>query len=241
MDCRMFVSSGDREFNSRLYRALLFASERDVFMENRSHDSGWGMAILSPTKEIYWRGLGPIFEYIIPSSIFPERSYVMFHARLASTGEPVKSADDSHPYRVNGEETVYIAHNGHVKKEILGKEFGIKVDNKTDTEVLAFILSIMDGDATLRIRKMIETVHDLGAGETLNLLFLVNRRYSYRILYYSEFSSREKYLTMFRYSDDSRFAVMSSTVAYYLNMIDLDLKSKSEKVEPVETSKLMEA
>ncbi|MBD6955665.1 MAG: hypothetical protein ACP5G5_04305 [Thermoplasmata archaeon] len=240
MDCRMFISSGNRNFNARLYRSLLFASERDVFLENRSHNSGWGIAILSENEEIYWRSSIPIYEYIMPLNIFPERSYAMFHARLASTGEPINGANDSHPYRVQGEETIYIAHNGHVKKEILGKEFNIEFRNKTDTEVLAFILSIMDGDSYTRIRKMIDTVHDLGANETLNLMFLVNSRSSLRGYYYSEFSTREKYLTLFKYLEGDNRAVVSSTIAYYLGLIDLEHRVISGNVEPVERSILQE-
>ncbi|MVT12863.1 MAG: hypothetical protein GPW16_01065 [Euryarchaeota archaeon] len=240
MHCRMFVSNGDRYFNSRLYRALLFASERDVFLENRSHNSGWGMAILSDGREIYLRSLTPIYEDIIPLNIFPERSHALVHARLASTDEPTRLADDSHPYRIGGEHTIYIAHNGHVRKEIIGKEFNIEYRNKNDTEVLALLLSSMEGDPYDRIRKTIDIVYDLGANETLNLLFLVNGREYVKFYYYSDFKSKEKYLTLFRYVNGANVAIMSSTVAYYLNLIDENLKILSGNVEPVERMKLME-
>ncbi len=240
MDCRMFVSYGTWDFNSRVYRALISASEKDIFLENRSHYNGWGMALFSEGMEIYLRSSRPIYHDLLGAEFLRMgKSYALFHARLASTGEPTVGADDSHPYRIQGDETIYIAHNGHVKKEIVGKEFNIEYGNKTDTEVIAFLLSRLEGNARERIKKLIDILHEINANETLNLFFLVNSRIKRTFYYYSEFNAREKYLTLFKWRENGNIAVMSSTIAYYLGLIDQELNILSEKVEKVEKGKLM--
>ncbi|MEL9999102.1 MAG: hypothetical protein QXG55_00280 [Thermoplasmata archaeon] len=243
MDCRMFVSVGTKEFSSWIYNALLLASKDDIFLKefskNTSHNNGWGMVIFSNEKEIYLRSSRPIYNDNIDLNFFnSSKIYSLFHARLASTNEPKNGPDDSHPYRIDGEETIYLAHNGHVKKEIIGKKYGINVNNKTDTEVMAFMLSKFDGKAEERIKNMINDLHKLDAVETLNLLFLVNERVNKKIYYYSEFTSREKYLTLFKYKENDNVAIMSSTIAYKLNLVDSELGLLSENVEKVETKKL---
>lgn len=105
---------------------------------------GFGFAILTPEGIITGRGMSAkkmINKFLTLRKQYPD-SYAMFHARYATHG--VKNEDNCHPFKVEGNEDTYLAHNGVLDVHINAG------DRRSDTRVFAEdILPAMGGVAAL--------------------------------------------------------------------------------------------
>ncbi len=241
MDCRMFLYYGDAKVAMNFQNSLKLAAKKDIF-NNKSHGDGWGSVILSKNSETYIRRSESIYnhdqlEYFINSD---GKIAILSHARLASETEQKRGWIDVHPFRIFMEnETLYIAHNGYIDKKKLEEGYGIKTKNFTDSESFAYLIQRMDGDAMGNIKEIIDFLHKNGLAGTLNLLCL-GYRYDgkLRICYYSDFITKnENYSSLIEYHNKEEISVMSSTVAYYLNLVDDELKPLKNNVSKVEKGK----
>lgn len=233
----MYGYSGDSAFAELIMKALSDAAKKDVFYDNKTHSDGWGMAIISGNQEMYVRKSEPIFKndfsFVSSSN---DKILMLAHARLASETEQKRGWIDSHPFRIfNEEETFYIEHNGYVDKNRLASKFNINIKNLTDTETFAYLLQNLDGNFVEKVKSLLEILHDGGLAGALNLICA---GYDYsgkkKICYYSDFtSSKENYLTLVEYSENGNFSVMSSTVAYYLSLVDINFNIINKNAKKV--------
>ncbi|MGC8565466.1 MAG: class II glutamine amidotransferase [Thermoplasmata archaeon] len=243
MDCRMFAFSGNVMDAINIQKSLAEAAKNDIFDGNKSHGDGWGSAVISNDQELLIRRKIPIFEDSFMDIIknLAGKIVLISHARLASETEEKRGWMDSHPFRIFKEnETFYIEHNGYIDKYLLNRKFGIEIKNFTDTEAFSFLLQKLNGDFIENIKNIIDVLHEGTLAGTLNLICAgydyKNKR---KICYYSDFNSKkEDYLRLFEFKKDESFSVMSSTVAYYLNIIDENMNYRNNNVKMIEKGKL---
>ena len=237
----MFLYLGKNENVSKYFESLKLSAGKDVFSNNKKHGDGYGFVILNKNSESFMRKSNPIYDENSFMDYLKGRMAILAHARLASETEQKRGWIDDHPFRIFKEnETFYIAHNGFVDKKKIAEKFGINTKNLTDTETFAYAIQSMKGNVIQNIEELIEILHERELLDTLNLLCL---GYDYdgkiKLCYYSDFNDpRENYLSLIEYKNDDFISVMSSTVAYYLNLVDLNLNPLHEKVIKVEKNKL---
>jgi|ECHhosMinimDraft_1075155.scaffolds.fasta_scaffold00757_6 predicted glutamine amidotransferase len=228
--CRMFAYYGSsRERLLTLMDCLRQAARRDVLIPGGagSHDDGWGMVILTKEGVLHYRSGKPVFEDQVEIPRFHGEVMAIVHARKAADGQPVGS-HFSHPFvESNDRFTLYMAHNGTVRKEELGNimlaQFGVKLDvgQLVDTEVaLKFVMA--KGDLQEAVREL------MGYTKTaLNLFLLkVQRSRQASLLYLSHYNADypksrglseedyRRYVDLYL-SQEEGLTIASSTVAHY--------------------------
>jgi predicted glutamine amidotransferase len=245
----MFAVRGSAKFASKLQEALISAAQSDDFRANRgSHDSGWGGVWYSEREEKYYRTTTPIFEDPKSAQFFDQNDPIvgLSHARLKAEGEPVRGPYDSHPFEAHfGEELVYLSHNGHIDKYKLAERVGVADASKlNDSEVFAFLLEKTEGKSTMeRLENAIEFVRKIGAMEgALNLMVMsMIRGGKKKIYYHCDYlnETKELYYSLYTFSENGDLAVMSSTVAYKLGLIDLTGIPRAPKVLKCERKRVL--
>lgn len=230
--CRMVAYFGtSRERLRQLFDCLKEAAKRDVYYKNVSHADGWGVLLLTRDRLIHYRDANPIYFQDLPFFVQDEAMMVIIHARQASEKSLISSIF-SHPYvETNDRHIYYLAHNGTVDKERLGKELGINPERMVDSELLLKYLALK-GDSEREIEKLKDYTKS-----SLNIILLKierNKRASLYVMNYykSEYVKakeiNEKYYILYHINKDGK-AVFSSTVGYYCN----------EEGEEIEQGKLV--
>ena len=138
--CRMLAYKGeDKEELKGFLECLVKAAEKDPITGD-VHGDGWGIVAYTTSGTlIHYRSSLPIFKdkkVFDLISFLEGKMWVIVHARLASQKELV-DARFSHPYlETTPNELIYIAHNGSVDKELLGKEMGLDPKLMVDSELI---------------------------------------------------------------------------------------------------------
>jgi predicted glutamine amidotransferase len=239
----MFGVAGSTELARELQEALIAAARHDDFStKNPIHKDGWGGIFYSQHEQNFVRSTIPIFDDKQAPNFFSisEGNLTgLSHARLKAKGEPVNGPFDSHPFAIHfAEELAYVEHNGHINKKRLGKIVALDVSKLNDSEVFSYLIESMSGNFEERFRKAIRVVYDrdalIGA---LNLIALeITRNGKRRVYYYwddnnsSKESPRKLYYPLYVLKDRRGSAVMSSTVAYKMGLIDENGKPLSGKI-----------
>lgn len=250
----MFAFRGSPEFSAKLQSALIAAAREDDFRSNKgSHDSGWGGVWYSESEQSFYRTVTPIFEDLKAHNFFEknQKSDIdstvegLSHARLKAEGEPLRGPYDSHPFEAHfGEELVYVSHNGHIDKYKLEDRVGVKVVELNDTEVFTLLLEKVEGSSTKeRLENAIEYLHAAGAMiGAVNLMVLsVSHRGTKSIYYHCDYldETKELYYNLYLLKDQGNSAVMSSTVALKLGLIDLKGKILDPKATLVPRNQVL--
>jgi predicted glutamine amidotransferase len=147
--CRMFGYAGDsRDDLVRLVSALKRSAEHDELEPEPSrnkHEDGWGCVLCSSGGTSYERRTNAIFRE--DDDLVPDISgttCAIFHARQASDKAMIGDRKYSHPFREQTEdETVFLAHNGSLRKRDVAAELSPPVDSegKVDSEIgLKYVL-----------------------------------------------------------------------------------------------------
>ena len=199
----------------KLAQCMILSAKEDP-ITHESHKDGWGIVAYDGEKMIYYRSVNPIFnesEVLFNLiNLLNSESKVIIHARLASDKKLVSSYL-SHPYMESNENfIIYVAHNGVVDKEELGKVLNIDSRLMVDSELIGKYVSIHG----------IEKVKDLQTytKSALNLFILkIDRESKEAHLYYYNYYNvnylrkkgvPEEYYYLYRGED----YVFSSSLAY---------------------------
>ncbi|GGM73246.1 class II glutamine amidotransferase [Thermogymnomonas acidicola] len=221
--CRMFASFSRRAEQQSIVSALVRAARNDVFRNGEAHRDGWGCALASGDAVFTWRSTRPIYQDLpaIPDAL-GQTFLALFHARLAADGEPVNAPAYSHPFTVTAQDGhMYVCHNGWVDKEKVGREYGVRVEGKSDTQVMCEAMSTLGKGAFEGFREVMEFCRENAMKGALNVLalFIGNGRMA-EVYYHSSLLKESVYGRLYSRQTGGSFAVMSSTVAYYMGLID---------------------
>jgi predicted glutamine amidotransferase len=225
----MFGIKGSSSSAVRLHESLIRAARSDSFSNKRiAHDDGWGGVWFSKDNQFLWRTTIPIFEDKMAMRFFPKTTQTitgLSHARKAAPNEPVRGPFDSHPFFTRvGENMIYVTHNGHIDKSKLKTRLGLDTNDLNDTEAFTFLIEKTKGTVESRLQTCIDLVYESGAMlGALNLIVLsMNRNGDHDLFYYSDFpeGKNDLYYSLYIDRNNRSNAVMSSTVAYHLGLID---------------------
>ncbi|BFH72252.1 class II glutamine amidotransferase [Sulfurisphaera javensis] len=205
----------DKEKLKKLASCLINSAKDDPITHD-VHKDGWGLVAYNGEKLIHYRSGNPIFNeseilFNLLDPLYGEFK-VIIHARLASDKSLVASFL-SHPYlESNEKEIFFLAHNGSVDKQELGKYLNINPKMMVDSELVAKYISA----------KGIEGVKDLKkfTRSALNLFILYIDRESrksslyyfnyYNVEYIKAKNIPEEYYKLYKGED----YVFSSSLAY---------------------------
>ncbi|AHC52030.1 glutamine amidotransferase [Sulfolobus acidocaldarius SUSAZ] len=223
--CRMFAYYGSSWSKvEELFNCLSRSAQRDPYFNGSSHKDGWGFVIVTRDKVIHYRSGRPIFEDRLPIKLDDQEMIVVFHARQASSGNPVGS-QFSHPYlEVNQNGSIFLAHNGSVDKEGLVKQLSIDSEYVVDSELaLKFLSSYKD------LSEGVEALKNY-TKSALNLIVVNISRQGEAELYYLNYvspshwdrvksgrtSASPNYYDLY-INNEYGVSVFSSTLSYYCN------------------------
>ncbi|MGC8992511.1 MAG: class II glutamine amidotransferase [Thermoplasmata archaeon] len=241
--CRMILFKGNDDFVLNLIEALKRASKSDIFNNFKSHKDGWGIVFSYENYEIFYKSKNPIYEEDFKNYLKNEYSYGILHARLASPQEPKLTPLNSHPFLIHGEnEIIYMAHNGSIKKDFIGKKFNIDFENRTDSEVFSMMLEKLDGNYHERIKNGIDFIISNSLSNMLNLFCLIRTYENKRVIcYFSNYYDdieKTNYYPIYKYEINNNLAIMSSTVAYEMGFLDKNGNIIQKNVEKVRKNKI---
>jgi glutamine amidotransferase len=237
----MFGFVGSISFGKELLESLVKASKNDVLGDGISHSDGWGYALFSNITEKSYRSTKPI--YVDDSSQifdrFQGKLCGVFHARYSAPNEPKIGPFDSHPFQIRtGAEIAYLAHNGWIDKKKIGEKFSMPYE-MNDTEVFASWVERLDGTFIKRMEEGIDFVKNEALLGSLNLICVIEKRDGTKgICYYSKYKEEKLYYQLYTLEQGKNFAVMSSTMAYYLKLLDKKGNILNKKLKTVEQEKL---
>jgi glutamine amidotransferase len=118
--------------------------KKDLQNASCNNPHGFGYAVIAGNKIITGKGMNSkkiIKEFLEVRKKYPN-SYAMYHARFATHG--VKNEENCHPFKVDGSDLTYLAHNGILDVHIE------PTDKRSDTRIFAEdILPSMGGITAL--------------------------------------------------------------------------------------------
>lgn len=218
-----FVRSAERD---PLLRAI---SRRGA----ESHGDGWGYAVAGrgvggSLSTGFYRSSAPV--YRDPKGVESLKSMVLgldtymgvAHARLASRNEPL-GVENAHPFMIEDPGrgfTLWLAHNGSVRKEELARELGLGdlVSRRTDSFFLAhYIARELSSADPAGIVRAIEAVVEKGFVKTaLNLGILIAGDPGVFLVVTSLYPvgdpGRERYYKVYMVCGERLFVAGSSTI-----------------------------
>ena len=212
--CRMFGYVGySNEELDELYSALIEASRKDKIGEKygySSHDDGFGIVVYTEDNLFHFRSTKPIYKEKLNLPEFNGKIYAIFHA-LNAHDKDLLSPIFEHPFMVsNGNQVMYMAHNGVVDKQQLMENLGIKgVYN--DTEAALEYLN----------KNGLNSISDLEdyTKSSLNVIILnLDKKSRSGTIYFKNFyhdESKSDYLDMYTAVLPHGKAVVSSTLTLY--------------------------
>lgn len=217
--CRMFMISGNFGNDATsIYSSLREVAERDPVLVGSnsswsSHSDGWGMVSLERDSIVYRRELAPIYRSNIPD--IPSSGIVLAHARAASPGEP-HGAIHSHPYQHSDSRyTVFLTHNGSLKKDKLAMELGVDYMFDTDSNLFLKYIISMKGDIQERLQKSIDKAIDKEMFGKLTNIFVIaisNEDFQVDCLYYSYNPTKDEYGNLYEVYGDGWAGIFSSSI-----------------------------
>ncbi len=105
--------------------------KKDLDNASCNNPHGFGYAVIAGNKIITGKGMNSkkvIKEFLEVRKQYPN-SYAMYHARFATHG--VKNDENCHPFKVDGSDLTYLAHNGILDVHIE------PTDKRSDTRIFA--------------------------------------------------------------------------------------------------------
>ena len=201
-----------------LFSCLVRSAKKDPITGD-VHGDGWGVVAYTDAGTlIHYRSALPIFEDNKANKVLElleGKMWVIAHARLA-TDKSLVDAKFSHPYlETTPDELIYVAHNGSVDKEGLGRYLGIDAKYMVDSELIGKFF-VKEGLDQLSLDKLKGFTRS-----ALNVFILrVPRNSREPKLYYLNFYRQEyiekrgipeEYYKLYRKNN----AVFSSSLAYF--------------------------
>lgn len=221
--CRFYIYSGVPDVD--LHKALRLAAERDPYAPGGfQHKDGWGYAVYLMNGSVaYYRSGTPVWE---DPHVPPLGLAGLSHARAASPGEPVGPLY-SHPFQTNTGDgrILYVAHNGSVDKEGMGRALGLNPARFSDSWVLAIFLASRWDDprgALAAAERYVKTALNLAVLELPGPRLYA---YSFYKLPGVDKERYEAYYRLYRIRGRGWEAVVSSTLVKYV-------EGQAEPLEP---------
>lgn len=144
--CGIFGYSGIKNSSEIIHKGL-------KRLEYRGYDS-WGISVISNTRIVTYRNIGPIEDTIDKLGI-PEARIGIGHTRWATNGGV--TVKNSHPH-TSSDKTFVLAHNGIVsnytklKNDLLKQ--GYKFKSETDTEVIVALIETIEKSENRKNKKV---------------------------------------------------------------------------------------
>ena len=140
---------------------------KDLECASCNNPHGFGYAVIAGNKIITGKGMSAkkiITEFLAVRKQYPN-SYAMYHARFATHG--VKNDDNCHPFKVDGSDLTYLAHNGILSVDIPAN------DMRSDTRIFAEdILPAMGGITALDNTNLYRMIEGWASGSKIAVFTL---------------------------------------------------------------------
>lgn len=233
--CRLLTFSTKSEIKIALLQALVNSAKRDPFSIYLSHPDGWGFIVYakkgSHWRNFYYRSADPIYEDLegleLLKSIRGDKLVGIVHVRKTSK-KFLLGVIHSHPYHKRiGQYDLYFAHNGSINRKgfIYANPSLPYTDSYLFLEELSYLVKDSVEDA---YKGLFNRLKDFSSSLNSALLFYSEGEGPKVLVgyYYNKTNRKEvneEYYKMYRWGD----YIFSSTVKYYLNSYDDELKYDS--------------